>query len=195
VEEPQNSDLSADDEAQLRELSNDLVAAMQRPWQPRCIVRAFATPAKPPLFTLTIRTWANLDAIESPLLQGTLPPTVEEIERAIAAFGWPSEIEELTSEEALVMAEEMRLAIRDGFSTSLEMAPPDGSAERDLQHGFGSWLPVLSCLVTQCGMSARRALDFPVNQAFAIIAGMRHNQGWKAVGVPYALRELATGNS
>ena len=176
---------------ELNAFSAEIAAAMQSPWEPRCVGRAFASET-PRTFVLTMQAWIDLDVIRSPVLKGNAPENREQFYAALHAFGVKEKAgAELSPEEAAVMADEMLAAVALGFAMSLPMVPPGEPAEsEDEADGFGGWLPVFGCLVTQCGIEADRAMKLRVDRALALIAVMRRNQGWKLKGTPYALRDL-----
>jgi hypothetical protein len=174
------------EEQQLRELGNDLASALQSPWEPRCVARAFATPrASTPV--LTMQGWIDLDAMRSVLLVDEIPETLEEVETAAAVFALS--VEGLTAADAVDVATAMRQGVRDAFAMALRMRPESGASD-GARDGLGTWLPIFSCLVTQCGVPPSEALALPVGQAYALIAGHRRNQGWIITGTPYALRDV-----
>lgn len=175
------------DLAYLVEEANALAEAANSPWEPRCISDAFAPSTR--TFSLTIQAWVALDAIRSPVLFGRAPETQEEFSLALAAFGLePGQA--LTAEEAAVLAADMCDAVVAGFSTVLPMRSSESSGSSMMGDGFGRWLPIFACLVVQCGLSPADANAMPVAQAYALLAAMRRNQGWKEAGTPYNLRDL-----
>ena len=173
-----------------RELSEEIVARENSPWQPQCIADAFACDlnAPAPRFVLTLQRWINLERVRSPVLNGIYPPEIEDLEKALRAFDYAGE-SELLIKEWVQLAGEMVEACKRGFSTMLGMKPKDSQAtnERD---GFGGWAPMFACLVTQAGLTPSTALCMPVEQANILIAAMRRNQGWVEVGEPYNLRGM-----
>jgi hypothetical protein len=179
------------EEQELRETSAEIAAAAQSPWQPACIARAFATPPAGTL-ALTMQGWIDLEHAHSPLLTGRPLETIAELDVAFAAFGL--ERTKSTPEEAVLIELAMRTVLAEAFSMALPMRQPDaqvGVAE----DGFGSWLPIYTALITQCGLAPQIASALRVDQAFALLAAHRRNQGWEAAGTPYALREIATTDS
>jgi hypothetical protein len=179
------SDMS-DDLSDLRAMSADLSAAMNGPWEPRCIARAFA--ARDGVMVFRMQTWIDLDAIKSPLLDLQMPPFVEEVGAALNAFNYKI-TEELKAGEARVLAQMMLDAVREAFEMICPMLPPEGSIQHALD-GFGQWLPIIACLVTQCRLSMAEARSLPVGEAFPLIAAMRRNEGWSVAGVTYAYRDI-----
>jgi hypothetical protein len=177
---------------ELLEFGRDISEAMNGKWQPRCISNAFATHAAT-RFTLTMQAWIDLDAVRSRLLEGGLPATMGELGDALQAFGYRQEVE-ISAIEAAEMAHEMRAAVDAGFATSLAMSAPE-KTETAKGDGFGSWLPIVACLVSQLGISPREVGPLPVAQALALIAATRRNQGWTEAGTPYALRNLASAEA
>lgn len=176
---------------ELNGLSSEIAGAMQSPWEPACVARAFRAPGAGSV-VFTMEGWIGLEAIRSPLLQGGLPADVEELAAAAAIFGLG--IDDLTPEEAVDLASAMRRAVSEAFAMSLRMEQPavetDAAAEPD---GFGAWLPLYACLVTQCGLSRAEARACPVGEAYALTAAHRRNQGWRVAGTPYALRHMERG--
>lgn len=179
------TDLSPEDEAALHELNEDLAGLKQSEWQPRIAARAF-TSRHGHAFTLTMQGWINLDFVKSPLLLGKMPEEIAELEEALAAFGHEEcKAEGLEPEEAAVLARRMRAAVGRAFATALRMRHPDAGS-RNGNDGFGEWLPVFAFLIHPTGMSRTEALACPVEQAFAIIAALRHNEGWMCEGENYS---------
>ncbi len=169
-------------------MSEDLAAAAQGPFEPRCVARAFAQHPRR-TFIFTMQVWINLDFIRSPLLLGNSLTTLEEIEAALLAFGYATP-EDTTPKDALYLVEGMSEAIHEAFAMTIRMRPAEAATARD--YGFGAWLPLLACLISEMGMSRAEALACPAGQAFALIAAMRCNQGWNETGTPYALRDATT---
>ncbi len=176
------------DEADLLSLGQDLASAMNSPFEPRCIARAFASRSKSRC-VLTMQVWIDLHDARSPVLSGSAPESLEDLESALSAFGFAGTLN-LTPAEAADLANEMVAAVVDAFAMSLTMQPPT-QAEAAVQDGFGAWLPLMSCLMAQCRLSYESALAMPVGRAFALIAALRRNQGWSVAGVPYALRDVS----
>lgn len=185
-------DFSPEIDAELDELvrvSEQAAATLRSPWEPPCIARTF-TSKQTRTFTLTMQGWIDLSAIRSPLLQDERPANAAEFYAALGAFdAEEKEGCQLTPEQAAVMADEMLAAVREAFSMALRMHQPNSTPDEE-PDGFGDWLIVWSALIVQCGCSRVEALNFPVGQAFALIAAMRRNQGWEVAGEPYALREM-----
>lgn len=175
----------------LLELSADLARAEQSPWQPRCVCRAFAS--APGALVLTMQGWIDLEAARSPLLEGKRPESDRlqaQLSAAVDAFGiGPLEV---TAEEADELIDAMHDAICAAFATQLKLSQPGESGPNSqADGGCGSWLPVLSCLIAQFGMSRLDALATPVCQAFAVIVSHRLNQGWHVAEATYAQRDAA----
>ena len=179
--------MSPAEENDLLAMGADLAAAAASPWQPGCIAAAFATPRKATL-VLTMQRWIDLDAAHSPLLLGALPETTEDLSAALEVF----ELEWDEAAHTALVAGLMLRACELAFATTLRMAPEGGGAQ-GADDGFGDWLPLFGCLITQCGLSPEAALGLRVDQAFALVAAMRRNEGWRVAGTPYALRP-ETGN-
>lgn len=172
------------EEQHLRAWSAELAGAEQSPWEPRCVARAFAS--APGALVLTMQGWIDLDAARSPLLSGGLPETVEDLTAAVDAFGLqPFEAD---PELALAFAQDALDAVNRAFEAQIRMRAA-GATGSTLSGGFGDWLPILSCLIAQLGMTRLDALSTPVAQAFAIIAGHRHNQGGIVADATYAQRD------
>ena len=177
------------EEKNLRSLAADLAGAEQSAWQPRCIARAFATPPEgAPVFTL--QTWIDLDASSSPLLEGRLPETEEDLHTAIDAFRCGPI--DLSAGEAVGLGLMMREAIDKAFSLSLPMTPPNdnGGGTLSLSAGFGDWLPIYALLVAQLGLSRADARATPVGEAFALLSAVTRNRGWTPAAATYAQRDV-----
>ncbi|MEO8204875.1 MAG: hypothetical protein ABI615_01750 [Chthoniobacterales bacterium] len=187
--------MNASDEIELRELQHELLASGQSPWEPQCVARAFCSTAAGEPFVFTMQAWIDLEAAQSPLLQGTLPPgetALDDFATAFRAFGHRDTTpENCEPEELVLLGHKMIRAIREAFAMRLSLEPPDGSAKKSAiaDSGMGFWLPVFSCLTSQLGFSRADALATPVPQAFALIASHRVNQGWSVAGETYALRD------
>ena len=175
------------EEKNLRSLAADLAGAEQSAWQPRCIARAFATPPEgAPVFTL--QTWIDLDAVSSPLLEGRLPETEEELHAAIDAFRCGPV--DLSAEEAVGLGLMMREAIEEAFAMSLPMTPPNDAGGGPIAGGFGDWLPIYAALTAQLGLSRADARATPVGEAFALLAADKRNRGWMPAAATYAQRDV-----
>ena len=177
------------EEQNLRSLAAELAAADSGAWQPRGIARAFALPPEgAPVFTM--QTWIDLDASSSPLLEGRLPETEEELHAAVDAFRCGPV--DLSAEEAVGLGLMLREAIQEAFAMSLPMNPPcdDGGGTMSLSGGFGDWLPIYAALVAQLGLSRAEARATPVGEAFALLAADKRNRGWMPAGATYAQRDV-----
>lgn len=177
--------------ADLRVWGEDLSQRVNALHEPRYVALAFASPLEGEL-RFTMQTWIDLEAVRSPLLRGENLTTREQVYFAGRAFGLEITENTVTAEEAGRCLEAMREAIEAGFAMSLKMNPPKGSELGDGQ-GFGNWLPIHACLVKECGLDPEAALRMNVGRAFALLAAVRHNQGWDVGGKTYALRD-AVGN-
>jgi hypothetical protein len=180
-----------DDLRDLREWGEKIAAAENGDSEPRCVMRAFSR-KEAARFIFTMQTWADLEDIQSPCLRGLPFETPEEMVAAARAFNLDLTLTKLDRAELLLVLEAMRDAVRDGFAMVLAMQPPEGfqqptGGSRD---GFGSWLPIFTCLVAEVGVSVAEARALSVGEAFALLACNRHNQGWTPKGTPYALREI-----
>lgn len=177
------------EENDLRSLSAALAGAEESAWQPRCIARAFATPEAGAV-VFTMQTWIDLDAASSPLLEGRLPETAEELNDAVSAFGCGPV--DLSPEEAVGLGLMMREAIEEAFALSLPMSPPDdgGGFGPGLAGGFGGWLPIYAALIAQFGLSRADARACPVGEAFALLACDKRNRGWQPAAATYAQRDV-----
>jgi hypothetical protein len=179
-----------DTEAQdLLSLAADLAAAEQSAWQPRCVARAMAAPEEGrPVFTM--QTWIDLDAASSPLLEGRLPETEEDLHAAVDAFRCGPV--DLSAEEAVGLGLLMREAIEEAFAMSLPMNPPgdDAGGSTSLCNGFGDWLPIYAALIAQLGLSRSDARSIPVAEAYALLAADKRNRGWQPAGATYAQRDV-----
>jgi hypothetical protein len=179
-----------DDIANLRAWGEDLAASHAPGGEPACVAAAFARQAQG-VFVFTMQAWIDLVHARSPLLQGGLPETAGQAAAAFAAFDWQGvSAEEMEHEEALACFRRMRDAVNDAMAMVLDMQPRD-AGELLPNDGFGVWLPLLARLIAKdngLGMSRSEALTMPVGQAYALLAGWRHNHGWKAASVGYELR-------
>jgi hypothetical protein len=181
--------MTENEEKNLRSLAADLAAADASTWQPCCIARAFTLPADgAPIFTM--QAWIDLDAASSPLLEGRLPETEEDLHAAVDAFHCGPV--DLSAEEAMGLGLMMREAIEEAFALSLPMTPPsnDGGGTLSLSAGFGDWLPIYAALVAQLGLSRADARATPVGEAFALLAADKRNRGWMPAGATYAQRDV-----
>ena len=171
--------MTSQDEQDLREMQAELVAAATSPWEPSCVAMAFRTADSP--FVLTMQAWIDLEAAQSPFLLGKLPEAEEALahfELAFEVFGhMESTPEACTPEELILIGRKMQRAISRGFSTRVKLAPPEGSK--------------LAGLKSQLGFSLAEALALRVDQAFALIAAHRINEGWQVAGETYAQREFS----
>lgn len=173
------------EEQDLHDLGEEIAGAMSGAWEPACLARAFATPG-PDTVDLTMQGWIDLDRARSPLLMGRALETDEQLASSAAAFGLSVEV--LNEEEKAECACLIDRAVQRAFATAMPMREPgaQGSAAPD---GFGAWLPMFAFLVAECHLAPDVATALRVDQAFALIAAARRNQGWMTAGTPYALRE------
>ena len=194
--------MSPEDRADLDAMSRDIAGAYASAWEPACVTHAFRTPTSKIVFTMQV--WIDLDAIRSPLLEMEIPADLDDVDRAIAAFGLqlagrvgilPADAgvspAALTGEEAFIIAESMRNAVRDGFSMALKMRAPEGMQAILACQGFGNWIPVIAALVIDAHCRLAEAKAMPVGQAFALLAAIKGNRGWTVEGTPYALRDIS----
>lgn len=179
--------MNAAEEAGLRELAAELAGAEQSAWQPRCIARAFATPGEGEL-VLTMQGWIDLDRANSPLLEGRLPDSEEELGAAIDAFRCGPI--DLAADEAMGLGLMMLEAIEEAFGLSLPMTQPGDGDHLSMSAGFGDWLPILAALIAQLGLSRGDALATPVGQVFALLAADKRNRGWEPSRATYAQRDV-----
>lgn len=180
---------TANEDAQLRELSEDLARAGQSAADPRCIALCFCTPAEGEL-RLTMQQWIDLEAISSPVLQQQIPEHPDELERAANVFGLS--IRDLDPGEAIGIADRLIDSVKRAFGMCLGMQQP-GDSPSAAPDGFGLWLPVFVFLIAECGCSPVTARQVPVGEAFALLAGRRRNQGWEPKGETYAQRDVLQG--
>ena len=177
----------------LQALGADLAAAEASRWEPRCVAHAFAR--RPGALVFTMQGWIDLDYVQSPLLEGRLPdydadPVEWERQMEAAVDAFDLGCMELTAEEWAETGICMLDAIADAFAMSMGMVNPAADlGGASAPSGFGQWLPILACLISQIGMSRLEALATPVGQALALIAAHRSNQGWEPMGATYAQRE------
>jgi hypothetical protein len=173
------------------------MAAMENSiWQPGCVSRMFANDARgelDPVFTM--QAWINLDRARSPLIYGKVPNTWAEAMAAFRAFGLSLEDFECEPEEIGTVVGEvvlkMHAAIQAGFGMAIEMQPPQQKGveyEPPQKNQFGSYLSLYACLVVKCGVAPEGVDYLEVGRARALVAAMRGNEGWRVVGLPYALR-------
>jgi hypothetical protein len=179
------------EENDLRALGNELAEALQSPREPSCVARAFATPA-PGTIALTMQGWIDLEAIHSPLLRLELPEPPDALEAAARIFALT--IRGLTPKEALLVARAMRRATAEAFATALPMRRP-GDTDGGGDDGFGAWLPLFAFLILECGLDPASAHASRVDQAFALLAACRRNQGWACVEASYAQRDVIEANA
>jgi len=179
------------EENDLRAMSDDLAKAAENLAEPRCVARAFATPAENQI-VLTMQNWIDLEALRSPLLRLELPEPPDTLEAAARVFALT--IHGLTPKEALLVAGAMRRATAGAFAMALPMRRP-GVAEGGGDDGFGAWLPLFAFLISECGLDAASARALPVDQAFALLAACRRNQGWECADVSYARRDVVERNA
>jgi hypothetical protein len=167
----------------LLEMSAELTAAKASPWEPRCIAHAFARQDAQPI-DFTMQAWIELEAMRSPLLQGELPEDLEDLEDALNAVGQSAK--DLDSAQAIDVGHAVIVVISEAFAMALPMKEPGAETqETEGPDGFGTWLPIFACLVTQCGLSPADARALRVAEAYALIAAHRRNQGWNEAGQPY----------
>lgn len=177
---------------ELKAESAELAKAAASRWEPLCVARQFAR-SEEPEFCFTMQGWVDLEAVRSPLLEGLLPQedVAEHLAAALAAFGLPRVAAgNMEPAAAVEMLQAMRDEIIAGFAMAVKMSPIPGTpAPRKALHGMGQWLPVYACLVTQCRLSPDEALNLRVGRAFALISGMRINEGRDPEGASYAERD------
>lgn len=186
--------MTAQDEAELRELQAEFAAAELSPWQPGCVSAVFCRPASREPFVFRMQTWIDLEAVQSPFLLGELPEAEEAVshfEDAFAAFGYDKTRPEACDPDELVaVGEKIISVIKSGFAMRLRLCPPAGQRAAQGATGLGDWLQILACLKTQMGFSLSEALRLPVGQAFALVAGHRVNEGWHVAGDTYVDRDV-----
>lgn len=171
---------------ELREMGAEITGALQCPWQPRTIARAFAT-RKEGEVVFTMQRWIDLDAVRSPLLIGQAPKTETELRDAFEVFGL--DLDGATAEDIARIVRVLQREIDDSFAAHLPMDPPE-AGEPGSNDGFGDWAPIFAALVTQCRLSLAEALAIPVAAASVLLAAHRSNQRWRPTGTPYALRDI-----
>ena len=75
--------------------------------------------------------------------------------------------------------------------TAIGMRHPESNGvETNGDQGFGSLGPVLAFLVAECHLGVEEALGLRVDRAFALMALVRNNQGYRTVGPNYREREM-----
>jgi hypothetical protein len=174
-----------EEQAELLSLGADVSGAMRSPWEPSCVAACFGTPRTKLRFTMQV--WIDLDRARSPLLQGEELKGLEQFNAALDAFGFAPMAE--ATEEALILADGMLATIDAAFAMNVLMRNPRSDAT-EAAEGFGTWLPLLACLVVECSMAPAVALTLDVGQAFALLAAHRRNEGWEVKGVSYAMRDI-----
>lgn len=177
--------MTPETQADLQQFNAEIAGAMNSPWEPGCLVRAFASPGVGDV-VFTMQAWIDLERLRSPLLHGALPATVEEFAASAAVFG--CDVEPLDAQEIFDLGHAFRRAIAEGFGMNLPMTPPRGGEAA--AEGFGAFLPLLEALIGECGLSRTEALATPVGQGFALLAARRRREGWSVAGQVYALREV-----
>lgn len=177
--------MKPDEQADLQRFSTEIAGAMNSPWEPLCLTRAFASPGEGDA-VFTMQAWIDLERLRSPLLHGALPATVDEFAASAAVFG--CEVAALDAQELFDLGNALRGAIAEGFGMNLPMTPPRGGEAA--AEGFGDFLPLLEALIGECGLSRTEALASPVGQGFALLAARRRREGWSVAGPVYALREV-----
>lgn len=175
------------EEQQLRALGADLAGANQSPWEPRCVALAFASTRPGNPLVLTMQTWIDLDAIRSPLLVRGAFASVEQLADSAAIFGL--KVMNLSPEKAVDVTVTMRAAVENAFAMALPMQRR-GAVMNAGPDGFGSWLPLRAFLEVECGKSRAEAAEYPVGEAFALMAAARRNEGWEPKGETYAQRDV-----
>lgn len=189
--------MMAQDHADLDWLSDAMAAAHASPWEPRCITEAFLptpeTLAGIPLHPLTMRGWLALDRARSPFLSGEWAGLCDDealsaLLAAVRVLSGRSDLSAdalrglMTPEQAVAAVNQILGIVRRAFRTRLRMAwrwSKETPARRDPE--MGSWLPTLTELIT-LGMSRDQALDCPVDQAYALIAGAKALEGAEVEG-------------
>lgn len=169
-------------------LGEALARALQSPWQPACVARAFAS--GPSRLWFTMQRWIDLEAIRSPLLLGEIP-AMDELDAALQVFG--ETIDGKTPAEAVQLAELVLREIREGFAMAVKVTPPEAGGELGVdESGIGDWLALYACLVTQCRLSHAEVMRMKVGAAYALLVGHRVNRGWRVAGIGYAQRDAVT---
>lgn len=171
----------------LQELSRELAAARQSPWQPRTVSRAFARRKG---LRFTMQTWIDLEAMRSPLLAGGVPEA-EELDATFEAWGLT--FGDLSPEQALEIVTDMRALVAEGFRAALKVKPPQDMQTPSGDIGCGDWAVLLSFLV-ETGHTVAEALTVDVAQVFILLATTRLRAGWQIDdAASYALRDVAEG--
>lgn len=183
--------MTEQEEKELREFSADLAATENSPWEPRCLMRAFATPS-PDAIILTMQGWADLELIQSPILQSELPSNFEQLEGAAKAFGLS--VDKISPDEGVGIASALCFAVSEGFALALPMRPPkECTTTPSGKDGFGAWLPLLTFLIKECGLSYADASAMDVRRAFALMAAAQRSEGWECAGDTYLHRDMKDG--
>ncbi len=195
-------------DSDLDAFAEEVAAAAQSPWQPRCIAAAFSVQGgahrvgRLTLQPLTMQGWIDLDAARSWYLGGTPDPEpgdtarLEQLAQVVSVLaGEPVSVVELLArkpDEAIALHEAAQAILNAATSTMLSMRPP---VERRESHGggddgFGVWLIVLGSLIAEVGLTRAEALATPVAQAHALIATVRRANGWRVSGGGYKMKNL-----
>ena len=199
--------MSEAEDQELLEFAQEIADVTRSPWQPRAVAEVFTR--KPVqvgpwrLGQLTMRGWIALDAVRSPFLNLERIPVdkvPERLAEAIAALTGEAVtadtvIDAVPPSEAQAAVEALFDLCGERFSCGVKLKPPkhlEGGPEIS-EDGFGSWGPLLACLVKEMGMSRIDALDAPASQATALVMFARHNEGYRVEGPNYRHRE--TGES
>ena len=83
----EKAEMTAEEEAGLKALGEELEAARRSQWQPRAVARVFGRgPGEGPV-RLTMQGWIDLEWVQSPLLEGGYPRSIQEIEEASSVWG------------------------------------------------------------------------------------------------------------
>lgn len=169
----------------LAAFSEELAGQASSPWQPACVAQAWSQAGRRVGFTM--QAWIELERLRSPILLGELPDELTALEAAANVFGLS--VDGMQPADAIALGQALISAVQLAWSMRLKMQPANPAAHAD--QGFGDWLPLLACLVSQAGLSLHEARSMEVAQAFSFLAAMRHNESWNLVGgEPYNLRDI-----
>lgn len=192
------------DEERLDELSKAIAAEENSPLQPAVVARAFLDPGAPLVFgvrlpQVTLLAWLRLEAAHSPFVTGEYVGDAAERVQALCT-AWEAIVGEPLFPEAIigavppedVLAAEAAIArrVNECFDTFLPLRLPGAkTVEQPRDAGTGWWVRILARLCNGFHMTLEDALDTPLIQAFALLAGHGANDGQEPAGMTWAERE------
>ena len=195
--------MTEEQERELRGLAAELAEVEASPWQPRTVRNAFlpvpVLVGHIMLQPLTMIRWLRLDRVQSPFLGGAWPldttVQVRALVSAVAILSGDQGVDEerfiqiVTPEETLEGFRTVATLISDAFSPDIEMRRegPDVPAHRP--GGFGRWLVLMTCLITDLGLSVSEAMQIPVAQALCLHACHSWRNGFVPAHETYLQRD------